>query len=221
MLVLPCQQSNINQHKNKKMSYTIGIIGSGNIGRGLAVHLAKTVNKVFITNSRGAASLQEMVSTIGGSLAAAELTETIQQSDVLFIAVPWNAVPELATKLADYKGKILVDTTNQVISLNPFGFADLGGKTSGEHIAELFPAQHVVKAFNTLAAATLEHPSSKSNKPIVVFISGDDKNAKKTVATITKEMGFAPIDLGTLKEGGKLQDMNGGALSGIELAKLN
>ena len=203
------------------MRYTIGIIGSGNIGRGLAVHLAKTHHKVLITNSRGAASLQQMVVSIGGSLAAAELTETIQQAEVLFIAVPWTAVHELADKLAGYSGKILVDTTNPVVSMNPFAFANLGDQTSGEYNAALFPAQHLVKAFNTLAAATLEHPSGKSEKPLVVFISGDDTEAKKTVATITKDMGFAPIDIGTLKEGGKLQDMNGGALSGIELAKVN
>lgn len=203
------------------MSYTIGIIGSGNIGRGLAVHLAKTNHKVLITNSRGAASLQQLVASIGGSLAAAELTETIQQSDFLFIAVPWNAVPDLANKLADYNGKILVDNTNSVASFNPFSFANIGNQTSGEYNAALFPNQRIVKAFNTLPAATLEHPSSKSDKPLVVFISGDDTEAKKIVAAITKEMGFAPIDIGNLKEGGKLQDMNGGALSGIELAKLN
>jgi 8-hydroxy-5-deazaflavin:NADPH oxidoreductase len=203
------------------MNYTIGIIGSGNIGRGLAVHLAKTAHKVFITNSHGAASLQQLVSTIGGSLEAAELEETIQQSDVLFIAVPWNAVPELANKFAGHNGKVLVDATNPVVSLAPFRLADLGGQTSGEHNASFFPGQHLVKAFNTLAAATLENPSAKSSKPLIIFISGDDKAAKKTVALIATDMGFAPIDLGTLKEGSRLQDMNGGALSGLELAKLN
>jgi 8-hydroxy-5-deazaflavin:NADPH oxidoreductase len=203
------------------MNYTIGIIGSGNIGRGLATHLAKTAYKVLITNSRGADSLQQLVASIGGSLQAAELTETIEQSDVLFIAVPWAAVPDLTEKIANYSGKILVDTTNPVASLNPFSFVNIGNQTSGEHNAALFPNQHLVKAFNTLAAATLEHPSSKSNKPLVVFISGDNSEAKKTVATIIKEMGFAPIDIGSLKEGGKLQDMNGGVLSGIELARVN
>jgi predicted dinucleotide-binding enzyme len=207
--------------KTKNMRYTIGIIGSGNIGRGLAIHLAKTSHKVIIANSRGAESLQQMVASIGGSLTAADLTEAIQQSDVLFIAVPWNAVAELATKLADYSGKIIVDTTNPVVSMNPFSFANLGDQTSGEYNADLFPKQHLVKAFNTLAAATLEHPTSKSEKPLVVFFSGDDNEAKKTVSTIVKDMGFAPVNIGSLKDGGKLQDMNGGTLAGIELAKVN
>lgn len=201
------------------MSYTIGIIGSGHIGRGLATHLAKTTYPVLITNSRGPASLTDLVASIGGSLTAADLNQTIAQADVLFIAVPWAQVPDLANELQKYSGKILVDATNNIVSVSPFQLADTAGKSTGEYVADLFPTQRVVKAFNTLAAATLAQPSQTSLGNTVIIISGDDADAKKEVADITKAMGFEPVDIGTFKQGGPLQDV-GGALSGFELIKV-
>ncbi|AKD57000.1 NADPH-dependent F420 reductase [Spirosoma radiotolerans] len=202
------------------MSYTIGIIGSGHIGRALATHLAKTTYPVLITNSRGAASLTDLVASIGGSVTAADFSQTIAQADVLFVAVPWTQLPELASELQGYSGKVIVDATNNVRSVSPFQLADTAGKTTGEFVAALFPAHRVVKAFNTLGAATLAQPSQTNLGATVIIMSGDDADAKKDVADITKAMGFEPIDIGTLKEGGHLQDM-GGALSGIELVKVN
>ncbi|GAB3798136.1 NADPH-dependent F420 reductase [Spirosoma humi] len=201
------------------MSYTIGIIGSGHIGHGLAAHLARTNYPVLITNSRGAASLADLVASIGGSLTAADFSQTIAQADVLFIAVPWTQLPDLANELQGYNGKILVDATNNIVSVSPFRLADTAGKSTGEYVAELFPRQRVVKAFNTLAAATLAQPSPTSLGQTVIVISGDDADAKKEVADITKAMGFEPVDLGTFRQGGHLQDV-GGALSGIEFIQV-
>jgi len=201
------------------MSYTIGIIGSGNIGRGLAMHLSRTGYPVLLANSRGPESLEELVASIGGSLKAGELRETIKQSNVIFIAVPWTGLTNLAKEFTDYEGKIIVDATNNIVSVSPFSLADLGGKSTGEFVSELFPAQKVVKAFNTLSAATLANPTKSTDGKTVIVITGDDIEAKKQVATIAEAMGFAPVDLGTFKEAGKIQDV-GGALSGIELIKV-
>ena len=121
------------------MSYTIGIIGSGHIGRGLASHLAKTNYPVLITNSRGPASLTELVASIGGSLTAAEFSQTIAQADVLFMAVPWTQLSDLANELQGYSGKIIVDATNNIVSVSPFQLADTAGKSTGEYVAALFP----------------------------------------------------------------------------------
>ena len=201
------------------MSYKIGIIGSGSIGRGLATHLSKTNYQVLLANSRGPESLEELVNSIGGSLKAGELKDTIQQSDVIFIAVPWTSLSDLAKEFANYKGKIIVDATNNIVSVSPFNLADLGNKSTGEFVSELFPAQKVVKAFNTLSAATLSNPTKSADGKTVIVISGDDMEAKKQVAIIAEAMGFAPVDLGTFQEAGKIQDI-GGALSGIELIKV-
>ncbi|MGA0555387.1 NADPH-dependent F420 reductase [Larkinella sp. VNQ87] len=201
------------------MSYTIGIIGSGHIGHGLATHLAKTTYPVLITNSRGPASLADLVASIGGSLTAADFNQTIAQSDVLFIAVPWAQIPDVAREVQKYSGKIIVDASNNIVSVSPFRLADTAGKPTGEYVAGLFPAQRVVKAFNTLPAATLAQPSPTSIGHSVIIMSGDDADAKKEIADITRAMGFEPIDIGTFRQGGPLQDI-GGALSGIELIRV-
>jgi predicted dinucleotide-binding enzyme len=201
------------------MRYTIGIIGSGNIGRGLAAHLSKTSHQVLISNSRGPESLEGLVRSIGGSLKADTLQETIRQSDVIFIASPWTSLTNLAKEFVGYEGKIIVDATNNIVSVSPFSLADLGSKSTGEFVADLFPAQKVVKAFNTLSAATLANPTKSTAGTTVVVISGNDKEAKAQVSVISQAMGFETIDIGTFKEAGKLQDI-GGALSGIELIKV-
>lgn len=201
------------------MTKTIGIIGAGHIGRALATHLSQTNHPVWITNSRGAASLEAWVAATGGSLRAAELQETIENADVLFVAVPWNRLEELAKDFAAFQGKVLVDATNNIVSVNPFQLADTGGATTGSYVASLFPTHHVVKAFNTLAAATLALPPKNSTGTRVIFMSGNDDEAIQTVSRITKDMGFEPIVLGNLTEGSKLQDV-GGPLSGIELMQV-
>jgi predicted dinucleotide-binding enzyme len=201
------------------MTQKIGIIGAGNIGRGLATHLSKTDHEVMITNTRGVDSLKDLVLSIGGSLIAAEFKETLEQSDVLFIAVPWVNVPDVAKELAMYKDKLIIDATNNIVSVAPFQLADLSGRSTGEYISLLFPTHRVVKAFNTLGAAILALPQKSTRGNTVIFLSGDNTEAKKQTAEIAIAMGFAPIDIGTFKEGGKLQDV-GGALSGLELLKV-
>lgn len=202
------------------MTKTIGIIGAGHIGRALATHLSQTTYPVLLTNSRGAASLEAWVASTGGSLRAADLQETIENADVLFLAVPWNRLEELAKDLTAFQGKILVDATNNIVSVNPFRLADTGGATTGSYVASLFPNHHVVKAFNTLAATTLALPPQNSTGTRVIFTSGNEDEAIQTVSRITKDMGFEPIVLGNLTEGGKLQDVSG-PLSGIELMQVN
>lgn len=201
------------------MKYKIGIIGSGNIGSGLATHLAKTTNEVLLANRKGPESLTDIVSSIGGSLKASGLKETIEASDVLFFAVPWGQLKALGKQLEDYEGKIIIDTSNNIVSVSPFQLEDIGSISTGEYVAKLFPKHRVVKAFNTLAAATLKQPTKNELGRTVIVISGDDADAKKEVATITEAMGFAPVDTGTFAGGGKLQDI-GGPFSGAELIKV-
>lgn len=201
------------------MQHKIGIIGAGHIGQALATHLAKTSHQILLTNSRGVESLRETVAAIGGNLRAADLDETIKEADLLFIAVPWSKMPELSNKLKALNGKVLVDASNNIVSVNPFRLADMGGRTTGEFNAGLFSTHRVVKAFNTLAAATLAKPSGTGESQTVIFLSGDDGGAKAEVKAIIQNMGFAAIDLGSHKEGGKLQDV-GGPLSGIEFLQV-
>ncbi|WP_343637466.1 NAD(P)-binding domain-containing protein [Fluviicola sp.] len=202
------------------MNYTIGIIGAGHIGQALATHLSKTNYRVLISNRKGAESLQEVVASIGGSLKAADLKQTVEEADMLFLAIPWGGHEAFAKYLEGHTGKIIVDATNNIVSMFPLRVTDLKGKTTGEYVSQLYPGQHVVKAFNTLPYFILaKNPvNSGSEGNRVIVMSGDYAAAKATVVELAGMMGFATIDIGTLKEG-KLQDP-GGALSNVELIKM-
>jgi hypothetical protein len=200
------------------MRYNIGIIGAGHIGQALASHLAKTNHSVLISNRKGPTSLQGIVDSFGGVLKAADLKQTVDESDILFLAIPWGGHAEFSTYLEGHQGKILVDTTNNIVSMFPLRVTDLNGKTTGEHVADLYPGQHVVKAFNTLPSFTLAKEPATTAGNTVIVLSGDDQEAKAKVVDLANTMGFATIDLGTLKES-KLQDP-GNALSNVELVKI-
>jgi len=198
------------------MTKTIGIIGSGNIGRGLAMHLSTTSFNVLIANSRGPESLESLISNIGGSLSAVSVSEAVAQSDVLFIAVPWTSLKDVSKEIGLVSNKIIIDATNNIVSVTPFRVEDLKGKSTGEVTASYLPGHRIVKGFNTLGAGILSQSPKTTEGTKVIMISGDDIQAKKEVQTIIAAMGFSAIDLGSLHDGGKMQDV-GGAFSGLTL----
>ncbi|MGA5699773.1 NADPH-dependent F420 reductase [Peterkaempfera bronchialis] len=121
--------------------------------------------------------------------------------------------------LPDWQGRIVVDATNQFTRLPPdTRIADLGDLTGSEYVASLLPGARVVKAFNTLygpyIAADPRHPAGRR----VLFYAGDDPDAKARVHRLADQFGFAPVDLGSLRDGGRLMQL-GGPLSGLHLLK--
>ena len=92
---------------------------------------------------------------------------------------------------------------------------DSGELTSSELLARQLPEATVVKAFNTMYFKTLGEAGHRAD-PLVIFLSGDDPAAKVKVAELIEEIGFAPVDLGSLHEGGALQQP-GSAVYGEDL----
>jgi predicted dinucleotide-binding enzyme len=128
-------------------------------------------------------------------------------------------VPDAVADLPLFEGRIVVDATNQFASPPPNPkIADLGELTGSEYVASLLPGARVVKAFNTLygqyIAADPRHEAGRQ----VLFLAGDDADAKTTVKDLTAGFGFAPVDLGSLREGGRLMQL-GGPLFGLHVLK--
>jgi len=109
--------------------------------------------------------------------------------------------------------RIVIDTTND---FNP---SDLNGRTSSEVVADLVPGARVVKAANTLGAAVLGSDPHEGGGRRVIFLSGDDAEAKSQVTALFEDAGFVAIDLGGLATGGAMQQV-GGPLAGVNLIKL-
>ena len=77
----------------------------------------------------------------------------------------------------------------------------------------------IVKAANTLAAEVLVSDPGEAGGRRVIFISGDDADAKADVVALFEEAGFAPIDLGDLATGGAMQQIQQ-PLAGLNLIRL-
>jgi 8-hydroxy-5-deazaflavin:NADPH oxidoreductase len=196
-----------------------GTIGAGAIGQALARHVVKAGYPVILSNSRGPQTLTDVVAELG-PLASAGTVAQAAEADVVFLATYWSVVPAVLDALPNWEGRILVDATN-ILEFNGDTLipVDLGDQTGSEIVAAHAPGARVVKAFNTLYAEHIEPDSRQEAGRRVVFYAGDDVDAKATMGAILDEFGFAPVDIGPLREGGLLMQVNGGPLSGLHLLK--
>jgi len=216
-------KSTKNKFAEGVLEVQIGIIGAGNVGKTIARHLVTAGNQVVISNSRGPESLGDVVHELG-PLARAGTKEEAVQSDLVILCVHWRHAQE-ALKDVAWSGQILVDATNAHIDDPPDislegvtrSRAALAktGRTSSELVAEWAPGARVVKSISNMPMEWIKDFSADKPKT-VIFTSGDDKPAKRVVIDLLNEVGFAAIDLGSLREGGALHEV-GAPLSGLDL----
>ena len=197
---------------------TVGVIGTGNIGRAVATHALNAGHTVVLSNSRGPASLAEVVAELGDGARAGSVAEASKQ-DLMVLAVPWSKIGD-ATAGLDLAGRIVIDATNPIL-MPDLHVADLGGRTSGQVVAEMLKGARLVKAANTMGAAVLAADPHQGGGRRVLVLSGDDVDAKRAVAALFEAAGFATIDLGGLADGGRLQDVGTGVFSGRNLVQLS
>ena len=185
----------------------IGVIGAGNIGGAVAQLLAGAGHRVAVSNQRGPDSLADLVAEVGPNAHAATVEDAARFGDVVFLAVPWRR-PEALPPAELLDGKIVVDAMNPYDET--FGIIDTSPTSASEMTAERLPGARLVKSFNTMLAATLATGGGKpAGERLVLFLSGDDAEAKAVVSGLIEDMGFAPIDLGSLADGGRRQQPGG------------
>lgn len=200
------------------MQQTIGIIGAGHIGQTVARHLVKAGHKVILSNQRGADSLQNLQVELGKDASAGSIQEAAQ-ADIVLLSLPWSQIPTI-TGIVNWNGKTVIDATNHFITYAPdFKVEDLGPKASSEVVAGLLPGAKVVKAFNTIFYKTLAEDPRVAGGNRVLFVSSNDPGAKAQVSQLIESIGFAPVDLGDLATGSKLQQAKG-PLATLNLIKL-
>jgi 8-hydroxy-5-deazaflavin:NADPH oxidoreductase len=191
----------------------IGILGAGNVGLAVGRRLARAGHRVMLSSARGPDALTPVAQGIGAE--ASTVTEAAVQELVL-LALPWLAVAETLDPLPDWQGRILVDATNPFVTFDPLELADLEGRSASAVVAEHAPGARVVKAFNSIAMTNFEKGPRQGDAKRVLFVSGDDVVSKQTVKGLISELGYAPLDLGGLNDGGRLQQA-GGPLAALDL----
>jgi len=183
----------------------VSIIGAGHIGATAARLLVRAGHDVAVSNSRGPDSLRELVAELGPKAQALTVEEAARFGEVVLLAVPWRT-PEALPSPDAVRGKVVID------AMNPYrpdmGLYDLGDSTSSEEVQKRLPGARLVKAFNTIYYQHLA-TRGRADQPVeerhAIFLAGDDAEAKRVVARLIEDIGFAPVDTGSLREGGRRQ----------------
>lgn len=199
----------------------IGFIGAGKMARTIARHMLAAGHQVVMSNSRGPETLAGTVADLGPGAAAGTRQDAVA-TDIVILAVNWVDV-ERAVEGVEWAGQILVDATNAHVDAPPDvslagvtrSRAALAGRTSSEILAGWVPGARLVKSISNIPMDWIGDFSA--DKPrTVIFISGDDEPAKRVVVGLLDQVGFAPVDLGSLAKGGAMHEV-GAPLSGLEL----
>jgi 8-hydroxy-5-deazaflavin:NADPH oxidoreductase len=190
------------------MFSNVGFIGSGPLAQSLAHHLVAAQIPVLISNSRGPDSLTELVGELGDP-AQAVTVEQAAKADVVILALPFLRVPELADIVPDWSGRIVVDATNQFAQYAPVysGYVDLGAETGSEWVARHLPGATIIKAFNAMSTSYLAADPRHDDGRQVVFYAGDDNTACTDFDQLLSALGFAPVYMGGLRDGGILMQL--------------
>jgi predicted dinucleotide-binding enzyme len=193
---------NSDKPKENYMSYAI--IGFGKIGQALAKAFARKGIEVSVATTRDPQSFASAAAAIGPTIIPKKLAEAVE-ADIIFLAVRFESHREVAKALPTWKGKTIIDVTN-AYGVPP---EELGGQPSSKAVAQAFTGAKLVKGFNHLVAAVLDQEPAVHGGRRVVFLASDDDAATAEIGALAKNLGFSPVELGGLSEGGLLVQARG------------
>lgn len=174
----------------------IAIIGTGNIGSGLARVLSKTEHDVVVADRGNGAASAEKLKAEGVEVRAADIATAVKGADIVILSTPYDAAANVAKK-ADFSGKIVIDVSNPVTA--DFSGLQVGHSSSAaEEIAGLIPGATVVKAFNTIFAQHYASGLKIDGKKLQTLVAADDEAARETVKSLAEDMGLEARDAGPL-----------------------
>jgi 8-hydroxy-5-deazaflavin:NADPH oxidoreductase len=188
-----CQETNVN----------VAIIGAGRMGGGLARALAgpHDVRVGSRDGARGAELAKELGAASGGSYA-----DAVAGADVIFLTVPWGCIEETLGELGDLSGRVVVDVTNPYVD----GRLQLhDGTSDAEEIQRMAPGARIVKGWNLVFSQVANTGPDFGGQAASVFLAGDDAEAKDTVASLARDMGYDPLDCGPLANARGLEHLLG------------
>ncbi|MGL5833369.1 MAG: NADPH-dependent F420 reductase [Waterburya sp.] len=176
----------------------IGIIGTGNMGSSLGKIWAQNGHKLMFSYSRDISKLEKIAQSLGNNATIGTPAEAVQFADVVVLSVPYGAVENALQAAGSLEGKIVFSIVNALLP-DMSGMA-VGTTTSGaEKIAKLAPGAFVVEALPVFAEVLNSESRRFGEQQATVFYTGDNQQAKQTVANLLQELDVEPIDAGTLK----------------------
>jgi hypothetical protein len=194
----------------------IGFIGAGTVAQAIAAHATLAGHQVVLSNSRGPETLHDVALRLGLGVSA-DTPREAATADLVVLAVPWPLIGPALAQVPDWS-EILIDATNQFADGKGIP-DDLGDETGSEVVARHAPGASVVKAFNTLYGSELAADPRRTGGRMLLFYSGDHAYANQLLDDFAASIGFAPVLIGGLRDGGRLMQI-GRPLSGLHAVRL-
>jgi 8-hydroxy-5-deazaflavin:NADPH oxidoreductase len=179
-------------------SMKIGFIGSGRQGGAMGVLFAKAGHQVFFS-SRHPEQLKDLVAKAGPNAKAGLPQEAAAFGDVIVIAVPYGALPQVGKDYAaQMKGKVVIELGNPREDRDGPMAKEAMAKGTGVTSAGYLPGVKLVRAFNALSFVQVERDAHRAGEKLGIPVAGDDQAAVKTVAQLVTDAGFDPVVTGNL-----------------------
>jgi predicted dinucleotide-binding enzyme len=183
----------------------IGVVGSGRIGGTIGALWVKSGHEV-IFSSRHPESLSDLVGKLGPLASAAPVDKAIASSDVVFLAVPYAALPEIGrTHAAALRGKVVLDAGNAVATRDGAIAEEAERDGIGATSQKYLPATRLVRAFNTLSFTIFANEANRPAPRLAIPIAGDDSQAVDIAAGLVRDAGFDPVVVGKLDAARRFQ----------------
>ena len=183
----------------------IGVIGAGHIGGAIGGLWIKAGHPVFFS-SRHPEELQDLIKCLGPLAQAGTVDQAIAFGDLVFIAVPYGALPQIGR---DYgkalAGKIVLDADNAVASRDGAIADEVERNGIGVTSQKYLPGVRLVRAFNTLNYMIFEREANRPAPRLAVPIAGDDQEAVQAAAGLVRDAGFDPVEVGKLADASRFQ----------------
>jgi predicted dinucleotide-binding enzyme len=183
----------------------IGVVGSGNIGGTIGGLWVKKGHPVFFS-SRHPEELKDMIAKLGSLAKAGTVEEAVTFGDVLFIAVPYGAIPQIGKDYsAKMKGKVMLDACNAVSTRDGAIADEVEQNGIGVTTQKYFPGVRIVRAFNTMSYMVFAREANRPDPKLAIPIAGDDPQAVQIAAALVRDAGFDPVTVGTLADARRFQ----------------
>jgi predicted dinucleotide-binding enzyme len=194
----------------------IGVIGSGNVGGAIGASWVRAGHEVMFS-SRHLEHDQALAEKLGGGAKAGTPQQAAAFGEVLLVAVPYGALPDVGKDLAaQIEGTVLLDACNPF----PNRDGDIANwareKGAGLGSAEWLAGASVVRAFNAIGAASMGADYKEPGR-VGMPIAGDDAEALEIASAMIREIVYEPVIVGDAKMGQYL--MPGTPLAGEHSAE--
>jgi 8-hydroxy-5-deazaflavin:NADPH oxidoreductase len=184
----------------------IGVVGSGNIGGTIGALWVKSGHPVLFS-SRHPEELKDLVASLGELAQAGTVDEAIAFGDVVFVAVPYKALPQLGKDNGEaLKGKIVLDACNSTAARDGGELTDEVNKNGiGVTSQKYLPGTRLVRAFNSMNYKIFEGEANRVDPKLAIPIAGDDTEAVQIAAGLVHDAGFDPVVVGNLADASQFQ----------------